>query len=101
MGLDPRLGLYNPPCCSNLRGDSMRTIKTRFLAAAAGFQLFLGGMAAAQRPRLDVSPELHPNIAAAQRFSRQAWERIVAAQEADEFDMDGHAQRAKNLLDDV
>ena len=80
----------------------MRTIKTRVLAAVAGFLLFLGDMAVAQRPpRQNVSPELHPNIAAAQRLCRQAWERIVAAREANEFEMEGHAQRAKNLLDDV
>ncbi len=33
--------------------------------------------------------------------SQQAYEKIVAAQEANEFDMQGHAQKAKNLLDQV
>ena len=36
-----------------------------------------------------------------QRLSQQAWEKIVAAQEANEWDMQGHAQKAKNLLDEV
>jgi hypothetical protein len=48
-----------------------------------------------------VNPGRHPNLAAAQRFSEQAWQKIVAAQEANEWDLQGHAQRAKNLLDQV
>lgn len=61
----------------------------------------LAGLALAQRPRENVSPGRHPNIAAAQRLSQQAWERIVAAQEANEWDMEGHAQKAKGLLDEA
>jgi len=48
-----------------------------------------------------VSPGRHPNLAAAQRLSQQAYEKIIAAQEANEWDMQDHAQRAKNLLDQV
>jgi hypothetical protein len=55
----------------------------------------------AQRPKENISPSLHPNLAAAQQLSEQAWQRIVAAQEANEWDLEGHAQRAKNLLDQV
>ena len=43
----------------------------------------------------------HPNLAAAQRLCQEAWEKITAAQEANEFDMQGHAQKAKNLLVEV
>jgi len=43
----------------------------------------------------------HPNLAAAQRLSRDAWERVNAAQRANEWDMDGHAAKAKELLDKV
>jgi hypothetical protein len=63
--------------------------------------LLIGIAAVAQRPERDVSGRRHPNIAAAQRFSQQAYEKIVAAQQANEWDMDGHAQKAKNLLDEV
>ncbi len=59
----------------------------------------MGGTAIAQRPKRNVSAANHPNIAAAQRLSQQAWNRIVAAQEANEWDMQGHAQKAKELLD--
>ncbi len=61
----------------------------------------MGGVATAQRPKRNISGERHPNLAAAQRLSQQAWERIVAAQQANEWDMQGHAQKAKNLLDEV
>jgi len=53
----------------------------------------------AQRPARNVSGERHPNLAAAQRLSARAYERIVAAQKANEFDMEGHAQKAKDLLE--
>ena len=55
----------------------------------------------AQKPERNISGERHPNLAAAQRLSRQAWERVVTAQKANEWDMDGHAQKAKDLLDQV
>jgi hypothetical protein len=55
----------------------------------------------AGEPVINVSPKLHPNIAAAQRLSRQAYNKIVEAQKANEYDMEGHAQKAKELLDQV
>jgi F0F1-type ATP synthase membrane subunit b/b' len=58
-----------------------------------------GGVAVAQKPVENVSGKKHPNIAAAQRLSEQAYEKIVAAQQANEWDMEGHAQKAKDLLD--
>ena len=61
--------------------------------------LMLAGVAFAQRPARNVSPNRHPNLAAAQRLSRQAFDKIIAAQRANEWDMQGHAQRAKELLD--
>ncbi|MGH8160358.1 MAG: hypothetical protein ACREPQ_19770 [Rhodanobacter sp.] len=47
----------------------------------------------------DVSGHHHPNIAAAQRLTDQAFKRITDAQQANEWDMDGHAAKAKDLLD--
>ena len=64
--------------------------------------LMLAGSAAfAQEPMRNVNPKRHPNIAAAQRLSQKDYEKIVAAQQANEWDMDGHAQKAKELLDQV
>jgi F0F1-type ATP synthase membrane subunit b/b' len=50
-------------------------------------------------PVRDVSAKRHPNIAAAQRLTDQAYKRISDAQQANEWDMDGHAAKAKDLLD--
>jgi hypothetical protein len=76
-------------------------VKTRVAAIVLGSLLLVGGAAVAQRPRRNISGILHPNLAAAQRFSQQAWEKIDEAQRANEWDLQGHAQKAKNLLDEV
>ena len=75
-------------------------IKTRVLAAILGSLLAVGGIVLAQ-PKKNVSAARHPNLAAAQRLSHNAYEKVVAAQEANEWDMQGHAQKAKDLLDQV
>jgi hypothetical protein len=41
----------------------------------------------------------HPNLFAAQSYIEKAIERVSAAQKANEFDMNGHAAKAKELLD--
>jgi hypothetical protein len=62
--------------------------------------LILTGVAFAQKPPVrNVSPGRHPNLAAAQNHCQQAFDRIIAAQRANEWDMNGHAQKAKELLD--
>ena len=76
-------------------------IKTRILAAVLGALLLVGGTALAQRPKRNVSAARHPNLAAAQRFTQQAWQKIGAAQAANEFDMQGHAKKAKDLLEEA
>jgi hypothetical protein len=61
--------------------------------------LLLAGSATLAAPPPDNVGRRHPNLAAAQRLCTQAWERISAAQRANEFDMQGHAQKAKDLLE--
>lgn len=73
----------------------------RPLTSVATLLLLTAGLAFAARPVQNVSPNRHPNLAAAQRLVRQAFERISAAQRANEWDMNGHAQKAKELLDQV
>ncbi len=68
----------------------------KLLFAAA---LLCGGMAIAQKPVQNVNPNRHPNLAAAQRATEHAYEKIVAAQQANEFDLNGHAAKAKELLE--
>lgn len=60
--------------------------------------LIAGGFALAQ-PERNVNPGRHPNLAAAQRLVDQAYQRISDAQQANEWDMHGHASKAKELLD--
>ena len=52
----------------------------------------------AREPTLNVSPYRHGNIARAQEYSRYAFDAMTQAQQSNEFDMGGHAERAKQLL---
>ncbi len=73
--------------------------RTMLVAVTA---LMLAGSAIAQSttpPARNVSHKRHPNLAAAQRLSENAYNKIIAAQQANEWDMQGHAQKAKDLLD--
>jgi hypothetical protein len=72
--------------------------QTMFGGLALAGALVVGGVLGAQMPKDNVGAR-HPNLAAAQRLSQQAWEKMTAAQQANEWDMDGHAAKAKDLLD--
>ncbi|GLQ97949.1 hypothetical protein [Dyella mobilis] len=54
---------------------------------------------AQQQPVRDISAKHHPNLARAQHQTDAAYKSIVAAQQANEFDLGGHAAKAKDLLD--
>ena len=75
--------------------------KNRLFTTVLGSMLLLGGIAVAQKPARNVSAARHPNLAAAQKFSQQAFEKVSAAQQANEFDMQGHAKKAKELLQEA
>jgi hypothetical protein len=72
----------------------------KLLLSCAALALTLSAAFAAP-PVDNVSRHKHPNLAAAQRLVTDAYEKISAAQKANEFDMGGHAQKAKELLDQV
>jgi hypothetical protein len=72
-------------------------MKIRIILTAALFLLVCAVMAQ-KPPKRNISPVRHPNLAAAQRYTAQAFEKISAAQKANEWDLGGHAQRAKELL---
>ena len=78
----------------------MKPLKTRrqFPLQMLGLAGVTAAVAAAQ-PKQTVSSQKHPNIAAAQEFCQQAYDKCVAAQQANEWDMQGHAQKAKTLLE--
>ncbi len=76
-------------------------MRQNFLKVLLGGALLCGGLAIAQKPVQNVNPNRHPNLAAAQRLSEQAYNKIIAAQEANEWDMQGHAQKAKERLEEA
>lgn len=70
------------------------------LGGVAALGLIIGGITIAQGPlERDINPTRQPNLATAQRLLDHAYGRITAAQQANEWDMDGHAAKAKELLD--
>jgi hypothetical protein len=75
----------------------MSRIRVTYLLA--GGLLLSGAAVMAQRPERDINPARHQNLAAAQRLCREAWDKIVEAQKFNEWDLKGHAQKAKELLD--
>ena len=72
-------------------------MKKSLIAVACG--LLLTSFVLAQKPARNVIRTRNPNIVAAQKLCVGAIEKIVAAQKANEFDLKGHAQKAKELLE--
>jgi hypothetical protein len=71
-------------------------MKTRniLLSSALVLGLAASGVTVAQI----VNQNRHPNLAAAQVLIDQAYAKITAAEQANEFDMGGHAANAKHFL---
>ncbi len=61
--------------------------------------LCTGILLAQGKPERNINESRHPNLAAAQRLTAEAFEKITAAQQANEWDMNGHAEKAKELLE--
>jgi len=76
-------------------------MKKLISALALGVVLAVpAGAAFAQtKPVQNVSAKKHPNLAAAQKLVDEAFQKITASQQANEFDEGGHAAKAKDLLD--
>ena len=71
--------------------------KSRVSISVLSFFLLLGGITAGQ-PKENISKQRHPNLAAAQRLSQQAWDKIVDAQKANEWDLAGQRRRPRTCL---
>jgi hypothetical protein len=69
-------------------------VRKVFLSSALVLGLVAGSVTVAHA----VDPYRHPNLAAAQGFIDQAIGKVDEAQRANEYDMGGHAARAKELL---
>lgn len=63
-----------------------------------GTALICGGALFAQRPATNIDPNKHPNLAEAQRFIQQAYDKAEEAQKANKEELGGHAEKAKQHL---
>jgi hypothetical protein len=73
-------------------------MKLTSIAALTATAIFASTLVNAQGPALNVDPNLHPHLAAAQDFARKAYERIADARRANDWDANGHANKAMDLL---
>ena len=80
----------------------MKTILACVASMGLGMAM-VGGYAIAKgdKPVVNTSAKKHPNLNEAQRLSTEAFDKITAAQKANEFDMEGHAAKAKEMLETV
>ena len=75
-------------------------VRKAVLGSVVGLGLFAGGFMVAQGPPGEnIDGARHPHLAAAQHHIREAWGEVAEAQHANDWDMDGHAERARQLLD--
>jgi len=71
------------------------------LLAFCCFLLLAAVAVYAQTPAQNVSPAKHPNLAKAQSDLTLAYQKIVDAQKANEYDLGGHADKAKQLIQEA
>ena len=74
-------------------------MKKRGLAVVVLVAMLVAGALYATKPHQNISGAKHPNLAAAQQLLGQAYDKIVAAQSANEWDLGGHAAKAKALIE--
>lgn len=75
--------------------------KRRIVFPAVLTAVLLCGATLAQEPVLDISPQIHPNLAEAQKHVVEANRFIAIAQKDNRYDMRGHAEKARRLLVEV
>jgi F0F1-type ATP synthase membrane subunit b/b' len=73
--------------------------KTVYLAVLLAVGLIFMGVTLAQRPVTNVDPAKHANLAAAQHHMVEAFEKLEEAQKANKDELGGHAEKAKELLE--
>jgi hypothetical protein len=70
-----------------------------YLSAILAICFLFIGVVLAQRPETNIDPRRHPNLAEAQHHIVEAFNKIDEAQQANKEELGGHADRAKQLLD--
>lgn len=78
----------------------MRISIGRSIVVALALAIPLGALAD-KEPSKDGKVSGHPNLRAAQKLAAQAADKLTAAQKANEYDLGGHAAKAKELLRQV
>jgi hypothetical protein len=76
----------------------MRISAGRSLVAIFALALPLGLALAESPPDKPTKGKAVPNLTAASKLAAQAYDKLEAAQKANEYDLDGHAAKAKALL---
>jgi hypothetical protein len=72
--------------------------KNLFLASVLAGVLVCGGAVLAQAPGMTIDANKHPNLAEAQHHIQQAYQKIDEAQHVNKEELGGHAEKAKDLL---
>ena len=72
--------------------------KNFLLQALFVLALLCAGILIAQTPVQNINAQRNPNLAQAQKLCNDAYQWAVKAQQANKYDMQGHAQKAKQLL---
>ena len=75
----------------------MTTKRILLLALALCASFALGAALFAQMPPVNVG-DRHGNMRAAQQFIQQAWQKVDEAQQDNNYNLGGHAGKAKELL---
>jgi F0F1-type ATP synthase membrane subunit b/b' len=83
----------------DVQGESIMKNNRVHLTVALAVSLAFIGVTFAQRPETDIDPARHPNLAEAQHHILQAAEKIDEAQKMNKDELGGHAEKAKQLLD--
>lgn len=68
------------------------------ISTILGVVVFCCGVTLAQEPVQDIDRKVHPNLAEAQNHVAQANKYIIIAQKDNKNDMQGHAEKARQLL---
>jgi hypothetical protein len=75
-------------------------MRTVLLSAIMGALILSASMTLAKAPaKQPTEPKRCPNLQATDKLIAQAQLKMQAAQKANEYDLPGHAQKAKELLD--
>jgi hypothetical protein len=82
-----------------LFGVTFMTRNKLFLSFLSVTALICGGALFAQTPATNIDPNKHRNLAEAQHFIQQAYDKEKEAQKANKEKLGGHAEKAKQHLD--